>query len=87
MVHHIKEDDVILIEQTFAFLTPHGWIVPTWVQMLRDKDSPPCTVDIKQSMVYGQFPYIHFGVNDDPLLDDLSRTVCARRLHQQLHSE
>jgi len=34
LCHHITPDQVTWLEGYFAYLTPHGWVIPAWVLSL-----------------------------------------------------
>lgn len=34
-IHSIKQKDLDILEQVFAYLTPEGWKIPKWLLAIR----------------------------------------------------
>lgn len=34
-LHHVKESDISTLEMMFAKMTDKGWVIPSWITLLR----------------------------------------------------
>ena len=37
-LHSVKQKDIEILEDIFAYLTEQGWVIPEWINLLRKID-------------------------------------------------